>query len=254
MALYIIKWFYAWLLPVGGLVLLLIFLSAYQLRRRSKGRWALVAVTVLFYALSVDPMAYNLIHPLEWAYEQPVKEALDGDVIVLLGGGARADVPDFDGEGQVGEAAANRFLTTVRLYHEKHVPIILSGGPVLPGDADEAAIEKRMLLSLGVPESDIYMDEKSRNTAENAANTRALCEIHGWQRPIVVTSAFHMKRAFYFFTREGLDGIAYPCDYRFSRNRQLNAFSFIPQSYDLFTSCLAIKEYIGILAASLHMQ
>ena len=56
------------------------------------------------------------------AYEQPSLEALDGDVIIVLGGGSRAGVPDVDGVGQVGSAAANRFLTALRLEKAKHLP------------------------------------------------------------------------------------------------------------------------------------
>ena len=42
----------------------------------------------------------SLIRPLEMAYEQPSLEALDGDVIIVLGGGSRAGVPDVDGVGK----------------------------------------------------------------------------------------------------------------------------------------------------------
>ena len=60
-----------------------------------------------------------------------------------------------------------------------------------------------MLLSLGVPENKIFMDDKSRNTAENAAFSKQICEHQGWTKPILVTSAFHMPRSVRFFTREG---------------------------------------------------
>ncbi len=173
MLLYIIKWLYAWILPMGGIVL----------------------------ALILEPVSNGLIHPLETAYDQPRGTAVAGDVIVLLGGGSRAGVPDFDGTGQVGSAAANRFLMALRLQKAKDLPILLSGGTILKGDANESAIEKRMLLSLGVPEDKIFMDDKSRNTAENAAFSKNICAKQGWSHPILVTSAFHMPRSVRFFQR-----------------------------------------------------
>ena len=222
--LYIIKWLYAWILPMGGIVLALILLLCYMFRKHSPGRWALAAITAVFYLLSIEPVSNGLIHPLETAYDQPQGADVDGDVIILLGGGSRAGVPDFDGSGQVGSAAANRFLMALRLQKAKDLPILLSGGTILKGDANESEIEKRMLLSLGVTENKIF------------------------------TSAFHMPRSVRFFTRQGMDVTPYPCDYHTSAATNWSGYSIVPQSFYLFNSCLAIKEYVGIGAASLRMQ
>lgn len=252
--LYIIKWLYMWLLPIGSIVAILIILALYQMRHKIRGRWILAVVVAILYALSIDPVANAIIRPLETAYDQPALAELDGDVVILLGGGARADVPDFDGRGQVGEAAANRFLTAVRIQKAKNIPILLSGGAVFKGDANEAEIEKRMLLSLGVAEKDIYMDEGSRNTAENASFSKKICDSQGWSHPIVVTSAFHMTRAMTLFNREGMDCVPYPCDYRTSAALHITPYSFIPQAFVLFNSCLCLKEYVGAAAVRLGLQ
>lgn len=113
--LYLIKWMYAWILPLGGIVLAFMILTALLFRKKQAGRWAMLVITAVFYLLSTEPVSDSLIRPLEMAYEQPSLEALDGDVIIVLGGGSRAGVPDVDGVGQVGSAAANRFLTALRL-------------------------------------------------------------------------------------------------------------------------------------------
>ena len=104
---------------MGGIVLALILLLCYMFRKHSPGRWALAAVTAVFYLLSIEPVSNGLIHPLETAYDQPQGADVDGDVIILLGGGSRAGVPDFDGTGQVGSAAANRFLMALRLQKRR---------------------------------------------------------------------------------------------------------------------------------------
>lgn len=107
--LYIVKWIYSWLLPLGGIVLALGLLAAYQRRRQSAGVKWLAAVVLVLYALSIAPVSNWLLRPLEQEYEQPAAQALDGDVIIMLGGGVLAGVPDVDGEGQLSGAAANRF-------------------------------------------------------------------------------------------------------------------------------------------------
>ena len=63
-----------------------------------------------------------------------------------------------------------------------------------------------------------------------------------------------MPRSVRFFTREGLDVTPYPCDYHTSAVTNWSGYSIVPQSFYLFNSCLAIKEYVGIAAASLRMQ
>lgn len=252
--LYIIKWLYMWILPLGGIVAALLVVTIYLYYRKAKGRHALAVVVGILYVLSIVPVSDALLHPLEDAYTQTAPQNLTGDVVILLGGGARAGVPDFDGTGQVGEAAANRFLTAIRIQKAKNIPILLSGGAVFAGDAEEAVIEKRMLLSLGVPEEKIFMDTKSRNTAENAKFARQLAMANGWSHPIVVTSAFHMPRAVQFFRREQMDITPYPSDYRASATEHIMAFSFVPQSFILDNSCLAIKEYVGLGAAKLGLQ
>ena len=138
--LYLIKWMYAWILPLGGIVLAFMILTAYLFRKKQGGRWAMLIITALFYLLSIEPVSDSLIRPLETAYDQPSLESLDGDVIIVLGGGSRAGVPDVDGVGQVGSAAANRFLTALRLEKAKNIPILLSGGTVLEGEANESHI------------------------------------------------------------------------------------------------------------------
>lgn len=252
--LYVIKWLYMWLLPVGSFFVAFFIILFYMFYKRAAGRWALLVVVLAFYGLSIQPVSYAIVHPLETQYEQPSASDLAGDVVILLGGGSLSGVPDFDGPGQLGLAASHRFLSAVRIQKTLGVPILLSGGVVFAGDANEAQIEKRMLLSLGVEEKDIYLDDQSRNTAENARYSKALCQSHGWQHPIVVTSGFHMPRSIGFFTREGMDVIPYPSDFRTEASYRLTFFSFIPQSLHLFNSCLAIKEYVGMIAVYTGLQ
>jgi len=244
--LYVIKWLYAWILPLGGIMLALAALVIYMMKKKAPGRGALMAIFFVLYLLSIQPLSEALVQSLEKQYGQP--QAVHGDVIVLLGGGAYAGVPDLDGLGQVGGSAANRFLTAVRLQRQTGLPLVLSGGAVFDADANEAAIERRLALSMGVPAAQIYVEDRSRNTAENAYYTHALCDEQGWQQPIVVTSAFHMPRAMLLFEREGMAATACTSDYRTNSTNRISAYSVIPSAYALQNSCMAIKEYAGMAA------
>jgi uncharacterized SAM-binding protein YcdF (DUF218 family) len=52
-----------------------------------------------------------------------------------------------------------------------------------------------LLSELGVPRDAILLEPSSRNTYQNAVNTRAILEVQGIDRVLLVTSAFHMRRA-----------------------------------------------------------
>ena len=42
---------------MGGIVLALILLLCYMFRKHSPGRWALAAITAVFYLLSIEPVS-----------------------------------------------------------------------------------------------------------------------------------------------------------------------------------------------------
>ena len=94
----------------------------------------------------------------------------------MLGGGATLDTQDVDGQGHLTGATSSRLLTTVRLYEQTNLPIILSGGQVYADSGNEARIAKRILISLGVNPNDIYIEDKSINTEQNAKFTAELLE------------------------------------------------------------------------------
>lgn len=254
MILYLVKWLYFWLLPIGGLVLAFFVLTAYLFWKKARGRWPLLVLTALFYLLSIAPVSDALVHGLENQYAQPALNDVTGDVIVILGGGSIAGVADVDGTGQVSGDAANRLLTALRLQKATNLPILFSGGNVFSGNANEAAIEKRLLLSLGVPEEKIFLENQSRNTAENAVFSKKIIDAQGWQHPLLVTSAFHLPRAVYLFRRAGCDVTPYASDYLTDKSINWSAYTFIPQVFYLNNSCMAVKEYVGLAAARLGLQ
>ena len=129
---------------------------------------------MVHYLLVIPITGQLLLHPLEQKYRVPSQ--LNGDVLVWLGGGATLDTQDIDGQGHLSGAASSRLLTTVQLYERTKLPIILSGGQVFQDSGNEARIAKRMLISLGVNPNDIYIEDKSLNTEQNAKFTANLLE------------------------------------------------------------------------------
>lgn len=246
------KFLYSWLLPPGILVAVLFLLWLYLKFKRAAGRKVVLVVGLALYALSLPSVSELLVRGLESRYPQPSAPA--GDVLVFLGGGAVAGVPDVEGWDQLSSFSASRLLTVARLQKRLGLPVILSGGKVLPGDAEEAVVGQRVLVGLGVPAREIFVDARSRNTAENARYTKELCVQHGWTQPLLVTSALHLPRATAFFKRAGLNVTPYPCDYQVGNRRRFSLLSLAPRGECLADSSAALKEYLGLLAVKTGLQ
>lgn len=245
--IYLIKFIYGFILPPGLFVMLLAALVIWLWRSSRRQAMVLSGITLLLY-LSMTPLVGDaLIRSLEQRYAQPA--TITGDVIVVLGGGATSGTPDIDGEGNMLGSAANRLLTGVRLYRLSGLPILFSGGQVFSDSGNEADTAKRQLLALGIPEADILTENQSLNTDQNAVNTAALMQELGLRRPVLVTSAFHMSRAMAQFEQAGLEPLAYPTDYTASRNTSLYPGKLAPSGGALANTALALKEYLGLLAA-----
>ncbi|SFV02567.1 YdcF family protein [Alicyclobacillus macrosporangiidus] len=254
----LIKIIEAFILPPGLFVVLLLALALALHRRRQRPlSVATVAIAAMVYALSTQSVANALIDPLESAYPQPAPSQLHGDAIVMLGGGVVLDAPDGDGRGNLLGDSANRLLTTARLYRQLHAPIIISAGPLYTAGGQplaEADVAKRQLVELGVPASEIYTDPRSRNTQENAAFTKPILTAHHLQRPILVTSAYHMRRAVMDFQRQGISVLPYPTGYLAKHVSDAYDLQWLPSASALSLSATAWKEYIGIAATALGVK
>ena len=71
-------------------------------------------------------------------------------------------------------------------------------------------------MNLGIPAERIELEDRSRNTVENAVFTRALVNPKPNERWLLVTSAAHMPRAIGTFRQAGFPIEAYPVDWRTS--------------------------------------
>ena len=232
-------------LPPGIFILLLTVVGLASLTRRY---WRVGLLNLLLaiglYSLSISPVAAYLTRGLEREFRLPPQ--IVGDVIVLLGGGSVQRVPDLTGSCVPSPIMMGRIVTAVRLYNQTHLPIIVTGGKLSDDDASEAHIAARFLTDLGVPDSAIIKEEKARDTAENASFTASICGQKGFFKPILVTSAFHLKRATILFGRQNLSVTPLPAYFLSSETRMNRWHAFLPTASSLYLSSLALHEYLGI--------
>ncbi len=171
-----------------------------------------------------------MIGSLEQNIEQLTEEQMKGvNRAVLLLGGEETDLL--------------RALELLRIFRikEEDLEIIISGRDPLRADDDSALKTKKFLVEQGVPEQAIRVEAQSRNTFENAEKAG---EFVGRERFFLVTSAYHMPRAFMTFKNLGMNPVPAPAD--FKQKECCALFDFLPNPANLLNSDRAIHEYFGM--------
>lgn len=147
--------------------------------------------------------------------------------------------------------AADRFIQTANLYHRGiiHKILITSGsGNLLQREPPEAIFLQQEFIRNGVNEKDIIIEDRSRNTYENAVFSKRILDSLKLQPPFVlVTSALHMPRSVAVFKKAGFDSISYPCDYTVIDERFDIENYLIPDVSLLKKWSLVIKEVVGLI-------
>jgi uncharacterized SAM-binding protein YcdF (DUF218 family) len=216
-----------------------------------KGSWPRRSVSLLGVAVlvvfSLEPVSNAMFRALESQPLRTFRPWVTYDVVILLGG-----VNDDRVAATWDERAYNnnneRLLETFDLLRTGAAKnAIISGGN--PSAARSQKVEARVLadqlIAWGIEPSRILVEDRARNTHENATESAALVRAHApaWTTVLVVTSAFHMPRAYGCFRAEGLIVDTMPVDYR----SFASAFpaDMLPRAEYLEESSAAIREWVG---------
>lgn len=145
---------------------------------------------------------------------------------------------------------ADRVLMPLRLYKEGKIKkIIISGGSgsLKQRESMEADELKQILLQSGVPADAIIVENKSRNTHENASFTKAVLSQHPeLKKLLLVTSAFHIRRADGCFKKQGIKADVFSVDF-YTTNRSFSFDEIIPQEQALYYWQKLFHEVLGYL-------
>ncbi|HEX8505211.1 MAG TPA: YdcF family protein [Hymenobacter sp.] len=235
------------LLPtVWLLALLLAALAARQPRRRRQ--W-LLAATLLALLGTNNALVNEAL--LAWEIPPVPLSALPAhaDAAVLLTGITDVDKSPHD-RAYLGRGA-DRLTNALWLYRAGRVRrFIISGGSgaVLAKAHTEAQDLATLLRLGGVPNADILVEDRSRNTRENALFTKRLIASYPENDTLVLlTSAYHQRRALGCFRKMGLQPIAFPADFRSSDRRTTPDYWLVPNPTALQNLSLLLHEISGWL-------
>jgi uncharacterized SAM-binding protein YcdF (DUF218 family) len=206
---------------------------------------------VELYVFSTEPIADLLLLPLELPFEKQSvpKEA---EAIVVLSG--MVDLQRSNAERIEVSSAIDRIIEGILLTKERPDSLlILTGGSgdLFDQSKSEAKLLESLALRFGISEERIRLDIRSRNTHENAVESKKILDKENVSSFILITSASHMKRALSCFRKIELSPIPYAVDFR-SHWGKYDIFSFIPQVGNLDKSTAAFHEYVGIITYKLR--
>lgn len=217
---------------------------------RLQGRWCgrlRVAALLVALLLCWMPTAWLLNYSLESPYLAPFHPGnADADAVVVFSGGVW---PPSD--RQPYPVPLND--TVLRSRHAAWVqtaadlPIVLCGGPfTYAPDAPPAARLMRDLARLwGVPAERITLEDQGRSTYEQGVNAARILRELDARRVIVVTEAFHMRRASGVLEKQGFEVEQAACGLR-SFPDEVRAGHFLPGSRALQLTNEALREWAAI--------
>lgn len=243
------------LTPAGWLFIILAwaFLTKYARRRRQLTGLALGLFWVLGNSFLVNELA------LWWEYpSQLVPTDSTGRVGVVLTGGmtnSRREILDVHkrptGRFLLGHEA-DRIGQALYLYKTGAIQKILISGGVgnLPFQAksvsDEGQTTAQFLRMAGVRPTDILLESKSVNTHENAVfSARMLRNIFRTNRCVLITSAWHMRRAIACFQKEGVAVIPFPTGFLSGERSFAPGEWLLPREEAFFNTYYFTRELVG---------
>lgn len=224
------------------LLCLLALLLVYLDRRRTAMATLAIAISWLYLA-STGVVADMLMASLEKGQRPRALSVIpDADVIVVLGGATRGDT-HWSSLGDL-TAQADRLVHATELYKAGKAPRVLVSGGAPRGARSEAEVMEQLLGVMGVPRRAVLRESESRDTRDNARFSAIILRGKGMKRILLVTSAFHMRRAKALFQAEGFDVIPAPTDFQ-RLVSEPPVPRWLPMVQDLQRSTLALREYVG---------
>jgi uncharacterized SAM-binding protein YcdF (DUF218 family) len=127
------------------------------------------------------------------------------DAVVVLGAAV------WEG-GMPSPSLSRRARHGARLMLSGQARILIASGSIGPFPPSEASVIKKIAIEQGVSEHDILVEERSRNTVENALFCAELMRANNWLSAWIVSDRYHLLRAVALFRYLGIQAAGSPAD------------------------------------------
>ena len=202
-----------------------------------------LAAALVLVVFAMEPVSNRLVRSLEDPPLRTVKDGVTYDVVVLLGGVVDERSAQTFGVRSFNQSS-ERLLETfdlLRTNRARHA-IVSGAAPAREGvEVVEAIALRDQLVAWGIATDRVIVEDKAKNTRENAVESTRIIRERGFSSVLIVTSAFHMKRALGCFRAVGMEVDTLPVDFR--SHTQGN--SWVPRTEFLADSSMALHEWTG---------
>ena len=130
-----------------------------------------------------------------WRWLEPTRrcrthtsEATRFDTLIVLGSPA-------DPDGKPSPEQRERVLEAVREFKAGRAGHLIVSGAAVHNQWSEGATMARVAEAAGVPEEDIVVEDRARNTIQNIFYSHQIMQQHGWTSAEVVSSPSHLPRS-----------------------------------------------------------
>lgn len=227
--------------------------ALFCLRRRRRTR-ARIARAMKLIAFGIGILAFfgmpwvsdRLLYELEKDAVTNVQPNVTYDAVVLLGGLVDNEAMEAWNDGPFYNDNVERLLETFDMLREGRARYaIVSGGSVREGQRYvEARVLADQLVNWGIAKDRILVEDRARNTVENAVFSQKIAKERGFSKVVIVTSAFHMPRAAACFAQVEMKVDLDPVDYG-SEKMRFSAASWTPRAGTFASSSAALRELFG---------
>jgi uncharacterized SAM-binding protein YcdF (DUF218 family) len=199
------------ILGIGVLGMLLLLT-----RFRRLGVRLMVTCLLIILLVGLLPIGRGLIALLENRFPPGNEAGPPITGIIVLGGPIDSRMSVARGMLSVGGDVERLIEGAALARRHPAARLVFTGGnpSLLRDDPPESFFAVKLFEQLGVPSSRIVLEDKSRNTDENAVFTKHLVNPKPVERWLLVTSAVHMPRAVGVFRKAEFAVEPYPVDWR----------------------------------------
>ena len=251
MFFYLSKIFWIFFNPINILVILLIIGIFFQLINKKIYKKIYLINLILFILIVFLPTGTYMLWKLESKYPKPkiMNNKIDG--ILILGAGID-EFKTYQHQQVILNDRIERITESAKLIKKfPNAKIIFSGGngTFSKPKIEASELAKNFYKQMGVKTDKIIFENKSRNTYENLVFSKSFINNTKEEKWLLVTSAYHMKRAISVAKKLNLDFIPYPVDFMLNKNFNwkfwYHKIYFLNNMKDFQ---LASHEYIGLFA------
>ena len=230
------------------LILLAVCVCGLACLRNGRGPLFLSIGVLGLFLLSWPPAEWLFSRPLESRYPiRPFRPSSPPQALVVLGGGIAP--PQFERPYPLPNRDTFENCSMAGWIYRQIGPLPVLASEGVPRQGNYASPMRALLSGGGIPDGMIWVENRSRNTHENALYGAAILKQHGIHQIVLVTDAQSMPRAAACFRKQGLAVDPAPSEFA---ELDFTSDTFLPGWRTIRRNERTLHEVLGLAWYSLH--